>query len=212
MHHLDASALLRQAKEQLRGLAGSDLTEQLMASSTLDEASAQSTELLDFSQSKKKIDFFLSHSWHDSPEAKWKAIKAVKDGFRASTGREPTFWLDKICIDQSNIGDGLRVLCINVAACRQLLMLCGKTYVHRLWCVLELFMIFAFAGEEEALSRIQLVPIEEDGVTREAILDKLANFKLDEAHCYDPNEERKLRMVMKGIGEERFHHQMLSAT
>ncbi len=49
-------------------------------------------------------------------------------------------------------------------------------------------MIFAFAGEEEALSRIQLVPIEEDGVTREAILDKLANFKLDEAHCYDPTD------------------------
>ena len=118
--------------------------------------------------------------------------------------REATFWLDKVCIDQENIADGLKVLCINVTACNKLLVVCGKTYFQRLWCLLELFMMFAFADEENAVSRIELVPIEADGVTRESILDNMAEFKLDDAHCYDPNEEIKLRAVMKEVGEEKF--------
>ena len=118
--------------------------------------------------------------------------------------REPTFWLDKVCIDQENIADGLKVLCINVTACNKLLVVCGKTYFQRLWCLLELFMMFAFADEENAVSRIELVPIEADGVTRESILDNMAHFKLDDAHCYDPNEEIKLRAVMAEVGEEKF--------
>ena len=38
--------------------------------------------------------------------------------------------LDKVCIDQSNIGDGLKVLPVNVMACRRMLVLCGPTYTQ----------------------------------------------------------------------------------
>ena len=151
------------------------------------------------------IDFFLSHSWHDDDSAKSAVVEMVKGRFKAANGgREPTFWLDKVCIDQSNISEGLKVLCINVTACKKLLVVCGKTYFQRLWCMLELFMVFAFADEEDALSRIELVPIEADGMTTESILTNMAKFKLEDAHCYDPNEEIKLRGVMAAVGEEQF--------
>ena len=151
------------------------------------------------------IDFFLSHSWHDDATAKSAVVEMVKGRFKgANGGREPTFWLDKVCIDQSNISEGLKVLCINVTACNKLLVVCGKTYFQRLWCMLELFMVFAFADEEDALSRIELVPIEADGMTTESILTSMAEFKLKDAHCYDPNEEIKLRGVMAAVGEEQF--------
>ena len=154
---------------------------------------------------EKRIDFFLSNSWHDDATAKFAVIAAVKDSFKASNGgRECTFWLDKVCIDQSNITEGLKVLCINVTACNKLLVVCGRTYFQRLWCMLELFMMFAFADEANAVSRIELVPIEADGVTRESILESMARFTLEDAHCYDPNEEIKLRGVMAAVGEEKF--------
>ena len=71
-------------------------------------------------------------------------------------------------------------------SCRKLLVACGKTYIQRLWCVLELFMIFAFAdetNEEEMMNRIVLVPIEEEGVDLDYICQSFANFNLDNAHC-----------------------------
>jgi hypothetical protein len=83
----------------------------------------------------EKIDFFISHSWHDSAEVKVEKLKILGERFRKKNGRYPTFWLDKVCIDQDNIGSGLKVLPINVMACKQMLVLCGDTYSRRLWCV-----------------------------------------------------------------------------
>ena len=70
--------------------------------------------------------------------------------------------------------------------------------------------MFAFADEENAVSRIELVPIEADGVTRESILESMSTFELEGAHCYDPNEEIKLRSVMAAVGEEQFVARMRS--
>jgi hypothetical protein len=94
-------------------------------------------------------DYFLSHSWYDNPEAKMEALRAeVKRFRRKHPGRTPTFWLDKVCIDQSNISDGLKVLPINIMASRQLLVLFGDTYVERLWCVWEM-MTICFLSDNE---------------------------------------------------------------
>ena len=41
-------------------------------------------------------------------------------------------------------------------------------------------------------------------MTRETILQSLVDFQLQEARCYDPNEEARLRSVMRAVGEERF--------
>ena len=159
---------------------------------------------------EKYIDYFMSHSWHDDAKAKFAILDQVKQKFKAKYNREATFWLDKVCIDQENISDGLKVLCINVTACKKLLVVCGKTYFQRLWCMLELFIMFAFSEDEAAAERIELVPIEADGVTRESILESMSSFELEDAHCYDPNEEIKLRSVMAAVGEEKFVARMRS--
>ena len=43
-------------------------------------------------------------------------------------------WLDKVCIQQEKLSEGLRSLPIFLAACKQMLVLAGDTYVSRLWC------------------------------------------------------------------------------
>ena len=53
-------------------------------------------------------DFFISHSWSDDATLKYAKLQQVADEFEAENGRPPTFWLDKVCIDQSAIGDALR--------------------------------------------------------------------------------------------------------
>merc|ERR1712232_1036707 len=86
----------------------------------------------------RKIDFFMSHSWHDDPNAKWQALVRIVGRFKAVYNRDPTFWLDKACIDQANIRDGLKVLPINIMSARRVLVLWGPTYPKRLWCIWEL--------------------------------------------------------------------------
>ena len=55
------------------------------------------------------IDFFISHSWSDSPELKVKALKQVADEFRKENGRDAWVWLDKLCINQTDIANDLQV-------------------------------------------------------------------------------------------------------
>ena len=43
-----------------------------------------------------EIDWFISHSWHDSPEAKYSALQAARSTFVASHSREPVVW---ICVE-----------------------------------------------------------------------------------------------------------------
>ena len=89
------------------------------------------------------IDFFVSHSWSDSPAQKWRAMQLVVENFYQKHGRYPTFWIDKFCIDQSELADGLRVLPVNVMSCRKMLCLSGRTYHTRLWCAWELCVLLS---------------------------------------------------------------------
>ena len=73
--------------------------------------------------------------------------------------------------------------------------------------MLELFIMFAFSEDEAAAERIKLVPL---GITRESILESMSSFELEGAHCYDPNEEIKLRSVMAAVGEAQFVARMRS--
>jgi hypothetical protein len=71
---------------------------------------------------------------------------AVCLSFVLEHGRPPTFWLDKVCVDQSQIARNLRCLPVFVTSCDKLLVLYGETYSRRLWCVLELYIHFAMSG------------------------------------------------------------------
>ena len=60
-----------------------------------------------------------------------------------------------------NPGDGISVLPINIGACSKMLILLGKTYFERMWCVWEeLFILFFFCKKELALEQIAIVCID----------------------------------------------------
>jgi hypothetical protein len=60
----------------------------------------------------------------------------VIDEFKRKHGRVPSFWLDKVCIDQSKITESLRALPIFLVSCKRMLIIAGPTYINRLWYVI----------------------------------------------------------------------------
>jgi len=144
------------------------------------------------------IDYFVSHSWSDKPARKWRAMQLVVDEFYKKNGRYPTFWIDKFCIDQNELADGLRVLPVNVMSCRKMLCLSGKTYHTRLWCAWELCVLLSFMSMEMALKQMVVLALSESA------LQQLTVFDCSTARCYNPNEEFRLRRVIEAIGKQRF--------
>ena len=121
-----AAELLQQARENLRCVRWEDMSLELFSKSSGDET--------DYALSRPAganggltLDFFLSHSWHDDPAAKWAKLTEIAEEFRRRNGRYPNLWLDKTCISQTEIGNGLRVLPVNVMAARKVLVLAGST-------------------------------------------------------------------------------------
>ena len=56
--------------------------------------------------------------------------------FQQRHGRGALVWLDKACIDQSNIAANLAALPVFLSGCKHLLVMCGPTYLDRLWCMM----------------------------------------------------------------------------
>ena len=80
------------------------------------------------------VDAFLSHSWHDPPAEKWRLLQQWRAEFVRTNSREANIWLDRCCIDPSNLEAALPLLPIYLASCDKLLALRGPTYLNRLWC------------------------------------------------------------------------------
>lgn len=144
------------------------------------------------------IDYFISHSWHDDGLEKFAVMHREVATFQRRRGRTPTFWLDKTCIDQASIADGLRALPVCVMRSSKMLMLLGASYPHRLWCVWELFTLMAFTSKSSAVQRLEVRALGREDATA------LCCFDLSDVGCYDPNEERRLRIVIGSIGAEQF--------
>lgn len=157
----------------------------------------------------ERIDIFMSHSWHDSSKVKWEKLKGFAEEFKLANNRYPTLWLDNVCLDQCRINEGLKALPVNLMACRSMLVLSGKTYPRRLWCAWELLTLFAFTDTSHAIERVKLVPIDEtdDGQYFDALAE-LERFDVLNAHCYDPNEEKRLREVIAAVGVDRFNERI----
>ena len=139
-----------------------------------------------------KIDFFISHSWSDDPLLKFEALQRVGNQFRKEhRGREPIVWLDKICINQTQIDDDIRCLPVFLMSCQKLLVLCGKTYLSRLWCLLELYIFFSMV--KDAVHQTDFV-----------LLDAYdLHFKVENANCNLSNDKARLIEIIKSQGEGR---------
>jgi hypothetical protein len=204
---LDSQSLLKNGLEKLRCVDWTAITRDLFDVSLREASSISVYEISRPIHPGEVIDYFISHSWHDDGSLKYDKLSEVAEEFMLAHGRYPTFWFDKVCINQNNIIEGLRVLPINVMACQKMLILWGPTYCRRLWCIWELFTLSCFVGSESVGLRVQLAPIALES-SSVSILDELKEFNVDNAFCYDPNEERKLRTVISANGKEQFNQRI----
>jgi hypothetical protein len=150
-----------------------------------------------------QVDWFLSHSWHDEPALKAEALALCAARFEQRSGRPPSMWLDAACVHPAYKQEALKCLPIYMAACRGVLLVIGRTYFQRLWCMWELYSIFLFASAEvRSQPDVTVAILDRGGGTRTAdedrcfVSDGLKCFCLADAHCSDPNEERKLRTAI----------------
>ena len=142
------------------------------------------------------IDFFITHSWSDDPQLKYKALQRVGDQFREQHGgREPVVWFDKLCIDQTRIEDDIRCLPVFLMSCQKLLVLCGDSYFTRLWCLLELYVFFTMI--KDATNQIEFVVLD-------ATAEYLVQFDVANANCYLAEDKTRLTEIINSQGKGRY--------
>lgn len=152
-------------------------------------------------------DAFVSHSWHDDPDTKWQALQAWRQRFCLEHGREPSIWFDKCCIDQNNIEEDLLCLPIFLSGCRNLVVLCGTTYLHRLWCIMEIFTFVHMGGD---LARVELIPLLSPGKEQEdeaTIRKMFDDFDVRKCRCFNNNDKEKMLTIIRTAfgGMSRFN-------
>jgi len=174
-----------------------DCMSEHMFSSSVPTAKERSQEGISQKAKLGDCDFFLSHSWSDGYHNKWAALRQHATVFRQQTGRDPTIWLDKMCIDQDNIDAGLAMLPVYLAGCEKLLVVAGHTYTSRLWCVMELFVFFAMGG---TVDKLQVVAIAADGEIQTSSCESaksLLQLDVGDAHCFKREDEEHLLAVIE---------------
>lgn len=199
---------LKEYTQNMRCIEWTSITEELLTKSpreiTTDEERRATYSMSRAIRKGELIDFFISHSWNDDGKKKYEELSKFANAFRSTHARYPTFWLDKVCIDQGNMALGLRSLAINVTACRKMLLFMGSTYVTRLWCIWELSTLFAFSKHYGSTNRIEYIFMADE----KKIITDLANFNLAASKCWDPNEEYKLKRIISGVGRREFEEKI----
>ena len=147
---------------------------------------------------------FISHSWSDDAAAKHAQLNGEWGAaVRASTGGSALVWLDKACIDQTDIAANLLALPVFLSGCQKLLMLVGPTYITRLWCVMEVFIFMRIkdvgaAGSAHLISELIMVKLLGDN---EDLMLSLARFDAAKAHCrYDRDRQKLLGVIEASFG------------
>lgn len=207
----DASTLIGQAKKRFRCVSWAVLRERreiICSEGTLDGADTSSLawmkELAEPCQ-LGECDAFLSHSWHDDAQIKWAVLEAWCENFKLTHGREPTLWIDKLCIDQLDIKADLECLPVFIAGCNSFLALSGMTYTTRLWCLLELF-VFTRMQEEDIGMTVRYLA--SDHKTLRAVRQTWLDCRAAECQCFDPKDKDKILQVISEFpgGVDKFDH------
>uniref|UniRef100_A0A7S2NLC2 TIR domain-containing protein n=1 Tax=Zooxanthella nutricula TaxID=1333877 RepID=A0A7S2NLC2_9DINO len=186
-----AAAAMHQAGHRFRSVRLSDISFEDLADNTPNPALFELTEPTKL----QSCDAFISHSWHDDPHAKWDALQTWRAQFILKHGREPSVWFDKCCIDQRNIDADLRCLPIFLSGCQALVVLCGDTYLTRLWCIVE---IFAFVHMRRDIEDIQFTFLQQHQDLE--VCSKVSHApadvdSFDANRCVCSNEADKERML-----------------
>ena len=144
------------------------------------------------------VDAFVSHSWHDDPKTKWTVLQKWRAEYKHEHGREPLLWIDKYSIDQKNIEGSLSCLPVYLAGCTKLLVLCGHTYLQRLWCIVEIFVFLEMGGN---LDNLEVRLLDGDyGEGKQSLSSKLKSFDVRSACCFEEVDTIRLHDVIEYTG------------
>ena len=94
-------------------------------------------------------------------------------------------------------------MCLPVflSGCKQLLMMVGKTYMSRLWCVMEVFIYMRIKGATsigELSSQLTIKLLGEDATS---ISERIARFEAAKAQCrHDRDRQRLLAVIEASFG------------
>jgi hypothetical protein len=134
-------------------------------------------------------DVFWSHSWHDAGILKWNAMQRWCDEFAANNGRQARVWLDKVCIDQTDLKRDLQCLPIFLAGCDRLVITCGPTYATRLWCCVELVVYtHMIQHQQDRQAPVVLSLFENEWQT----LLSWRQFDAAGCQCFDANDKARM--------------------
>jgi hypothetical protein len=156
-----------------------------------------------------ECDAFISHSWSDDATGKWAALQRWREAFIAKRGREPKVWIDKCCIDQTNIEADLRCLPIFLSGCKEMVVLCGPTYFGRLWCVMELFTHYHMGLSHELTVRPVLREDAYD-IDLAAMQTAVGSFDVGHCECGSNGDRDKLMEIIRADGIQEFNTEMLA--
>ena len=184
----------KRAEGLLRCVSLGVVVEKDMAKSRPDASLARFSEPCKFFE----VDAFFSHSWSDDSVSKWNAIQQWRQNFVTQHGREPLVWIDKYCIDQEDIDSSLMCLPVFLAACNKLVIFAGPTYLHRLWCVEELFVYLEMGGTPDNMETYSIGGDEE----RRQFIKSLDSFHANRAKCFLKSDEVRLKAAIEaGAGD-----------
>lgn len=156
------------------------------------------------------IDWFLSHSWQDDPHTKWMVVQREAAKFLSKNGRWPVVWFDGACLN----GRPAQLQCMPyyLRACTEFFLLCGETYLSRLWCIWELHTFLSLSGGSKRVLIRELAATEsreEAGhVDLSSVKEQIKKFDLAvDTSCYDPNEKATLLASMQAqrAGHDAFN-------
>merc|ERR1712151_1344766 len=146
-------------------------------------------------------DAFISHSWRDDPDAKWDALQRWRRRFISKHGREPRVWIDKVCIDASDIERDLRCLPVFLSGCQKTVVLCGTTYLSRLWCMIELF---TFVQMGRSLKNLEFeIVLRKDNQYQDMreVERTIDEFNAEKCSCFNfRDKERILCIILAAFG------------
>eukprot|EP00927_Polykrikos_kofoidii_P075751 TRINITY_DN721_c0_g1_i2.p1 TRINITY_DN721_c0_g1~~TRINITY_DN721_c0_g1_i2.p1 ORF type:complete len:579 (-),score=31.55 TRINITY_DN721_c0_g1_i2:584-2320(-) len=198
----DPDQLLVSAVERFRGVSWDVLKEHpqiIVEGGCLNVVGPGCGDLYNLSKPCKfsECDCFWSHSWQDDNTLKWHAMSQWCDEFSQRHGRAPVLWLDKVCIDQSNIQRDLACLPIFLAACNSFVMTCGTSYSSRLWCILELFVYVRILAEDRHRQAPVVLPLCEGYAEVAGVDEAWRSFDAASCECFVAEDKARIMEVIQ---------------
>jgi hypothetical protein len=137
---------------------------------------------------------------------KWHALCCWCEQFKVEHGRFPRLWVDKLCIDQSNIEVDLQCLPVFLAGCNTIFAASGPTYPKRLWCLVEMLIYRAMLVADHHRGPPVVSLLGETEVDRQTNRQGWVNFSVCDCECSKVEDKNRFLGVVAAYpgGIEQF--------